>query len=77
MDLQLTQYMRTRVESVSTNFHRYLYTKINWKRKMFGLVGPRGVGKTTMFLQYIRENEQEKRCFMLLPTMFIFLRIRL
>ena len=63
MDLQLTQYMRTRVESVSTNFHRYLYTKINWKRKMFGLVGPRGVGKTTMFLQYIRENEQEKKMF--------------
>ena len=23
---------------------------------MLGLVGPRGVGKTTMFLQYIKQN---------------------
>ena len=28
---------------------------------MFGLVGPRGVGKSTMFLQYIKEHRQERR----------------
>ena len=27
---------------------------------MLGLVGPRGVGKTTMFLQYIKEHQSEQ-----------------
>lgn len=39
-----------------THFHRYLYEKINWNGRMLGLTGPRGVGKTTMILQYIKEN---------------------
>lgn len=39
-----------------TDFHRYMYFKINWKGRMIGLVGPRGVGKTTLVLQYIKEN---------------------
>lgn len=39
-----------------TDFHRYMYSKINWKGRMIGLVGPRGVGKTTLVLQYIKEN---------------------
>ncbi len=29
-------------------------------RQMLGLVGPRGVGKTTMFLQYIKEHQSEQ-----------------
>ena len=28
---------------------------------MFGLVGPRGVGKSTMILQYIRDNKDKRR----------------
>lgn len=39
-----------------TDFIRYRYDEINWSGRMFGLVGPRGVGKTTMFLQYIKQN---------------------
>lgn len=39
-----------------TDFIRYRYDEINWSARMFGLVGPRGVGKTTMFLQYIKQN---------------------
>ena len=30
---------------------------------MFGLVGPRGVGKTTLFLQYIKEHMHEQQMF--------------
>jgi len=37
-------------------FKRYLYSEITWEDRMIGIVGPRGVGKTTMLLQYIREN---------------------
>ena len=35
---------------------RYLYSSINWKLKSIGILGQRGVGKTTMMLQYIKEH---------------------
>ena len=35
---------------------RYLYKKINWDLKSIGILGQRGLGKTTMMLQYIKEN---------------------
>lgn len=63
MDLQLTNFMRNRVENVHTAFHRYLYSQINWERQMLGLVGPRGIGKTTMFLQYIKEHQEKRKMF--------------
>ena len=37
-------------------FKRYLYSEVAWDDRMIGIVGPRGVGKTTMILQYIKEN---------------------
>lgn len=42
-------------ETTST-FHRYMYGRIDWDARMVGLLGPRGVGKTTMVLQYIKEK---------------------
>lgn len=39
-----------------TRFHRYMYDRINWSSRMVGLTGPSGVGKTTLVLQYIKEN---------------------
>lgn len=63
MDYNLTKIMRERVDGVTTSFHRYMYDSINWQRQMFGLVGPRGVGKTTLFLQYIHEHEHEEKMF--------------
>jgi predicted AAA+ superfamily ATPase len=38
------------------DFKRYIYNEIAWGDRMLGIVGPRGVGKTTMLLQYIKEN---------------------
>jgi predicted AAA+ superfamily ATPase len=37
-------------------FFRYLYNEITWKNQMIGIIGPRGVGKTTLILQYIKNN---------------------
>ena len=44
------------LKATSTDFVRYKYDEINWNGHMLGLVGPRGVGKTTMVLQYIKQN---------------------
>jgi ABC-type glutathione transport system ATPase component len=30
------------------DFKRYLYSIVNWNSRMFGIVGQRGVGKTTL-----------------------------
>jgi len=38
------------------DFKRYLYTEVAWGDRMIGITGPCGVGKTTMILQYIKEN---------------------
>lgn len=46
-------------ETTST-FHRYMYDRIDWQARIVGLLGPRGVGKTTMVLQYIKENLPRK-----------------
>ncbi len=46
-------------ETTST-FHRYMYNRIDWTARMVGLFGPRGIGKTTMVLQYIKENLPRK-----------------
>jgi len=37
-----------------TSFVRYLHDKIDWKARMLGIVGARGVGKTTLLLQHIK-----------------------
>lgn len=42
-------------ETTST-FHRYMYDHIDWDARMVGLLGPRGVGKTTLVLQHIKER---------------------
>lgn len=52
---RLYEYMQRQLASVSTDFHRYVYRDIAWENRMLGLVGPRGVGKTTLFLQRIKE----------------------
>lgn len=44
------------LRAIPTVFHRYMYERINWNNRLMGLVGPRGVGKTTLMLQYAKEN---------------------
>lgn len=39
----------------SSDFHRYLYPKIDWNARMICIKGPKGVGKTTLILQHIKE----------------------
>ena len=45
-----------RIRETDTSLHRFLYPEIDWDSRLVALDGPRGVGKTTMFLQHLREN---------------------
>lgn len=59
IDQQLYSYMEGQLALTSKYFYRYLYQKIAWDDRMIGIVGPRGVGKTTMVLQYIKQHKQD------------------
>jgi uncharacterized protein len=53
---QLFQYSNQLISQVNTGFKRYMHNEINWQNRLIGLIGPRGVGKTTLVLQYINQN---------------------
>lgn len=44
------------VRRVKTDIHRYLYYQINWDNWLIAIKGARGVGKTTLMLQHIKET---------------------
>jgi uncharacterized protein len=44
------------LESVDTSFNRNLYSTINWKARGIKIEGARGVGKSTLMLQHIKNN---------------------
>ena len=59
IDISLYNYMAEVLKSTPTTFHRYLYSQINWDSRFIGIVGPRGVGKSTMIQQYLLSHRAE------------------
>jgi len=55
MDKLFEQFQKL-LRETDTSFFRYIYADMNWKSRMIGLTGPRGVGKTTLVLQHIKKN---------------------
>lgn len=49
-----------KLKNTPVEFLRHKYNQIKWESRAFGLVGPRGVGKSTMLLQYIKQNLDTK-----------------
>ena len=45
-----------KIAKIDMRFKRYLFNEINWKARIIGIKGARGVGKTTLLLQHILEN---------------------
>lgn len=52
----LIKFYHSKLAQISTSFKRYLYSEINWDARVIGIRGERGVGKTTMMLQRIKEK---------------------
>lgn len=53
---RLQEYFDNQLEYTTSLFHRYMYDRIDWDNRLIGLVGPRGVGKTTLMLQHAKER---------------------
>ncbi len=52
----LTEKYHQKYARTNTNYIREFINKIDWKNRLIGLKGSRGIGKTTLILQYIKSN---------------------
>ena len=59
LDIQiLIEHYYLKLRSTPLDFKRYLYNEINWDARIIGIRGARGVGKTTLLLQRIKEHHK-------------------
>ena len=58
IDNKLYEYMAELLKRTPLDFIRYKYDEINWNGRLVGIVGPRGVGKSTMILQRIKLSKE-------------------
>lgn len=68
----LFQYSNQLIEAVDTSFQRYLYPLINWNNRMLGIIGPRGIGKTTLVLQHIKNHLDRRNVLYVTAEDFYF-----
>jgi len=61
IEVALQTYMQEQLNLITLEFKRYMYDKIEWNLRLVGLVGPRGVGKSTMVLQHIHETMSNEK----------------
>lgn len=56
-DIQpLVNAFHRKLAATDVRFKRYLYDRINWDVRLLGIKGARGVGKTTLLMQHIKET---------------------
>lgn len=60
VDYSLVAFMEERLKNIPVAFNRYMFGRINWGSRLVGLTGPRGVGKSTMMLQYMLMHPSRK-----------------
>lgn len=76
MDI-LFEYTHQLITQVDTTFIRYAYKRINWQNRLLGLIGPRGIGKTTLILQHIKNNLNLRETLYVSAEDFYFAKNRL
>lgn len=60
MESLITRY-KNLLRSVKLDFKRNLYHQINWDARAICILGARGTGKSTLMLQYLKENLPENQ----------------
>ena len=59
----ITETFHRLIENQTQPKTRYLYPFFSLRNRLTGLIGPRGVGKTTLLLQYIKNELFKDRIF--------------
>lgn len=57
---KLYSYQNKILKSISDGWYRSAFESIDWSQRLFGIKGLRGVGKTTLLLQYLKFHYPEK-----------------
>jgi len=52
----LKEYQQNYFKMYNQTYKRYIFKEINFNSKLIGIIGARGVGKTTFLLQYLQAN---------------------
>ena len=65
IDNKLYEYMAELLKRTPLDFIRSKYDEINWNGRLVGIVGPRGVGKSTMILQRIKLSKEGHHLYVL------------
>jgi len=58
IDNALIAYMEEMLRRTPMDFVRYMADRIDWNSRLVGIVGPRGVGKSTMLLQRLKAHRE-------------------
>jgi predicted AAA+ superfamily ATPase len=53
---QLYALFDIKLRGVTLKFRRFIFDKIDWNNRLISIIGARGVGKTTLVLQYIKQQ---------------------
>ena len=59
-------------QKIQTDFVRSFMQEVNWNARFIGIKGARGVGKTTLLLQYLKINFTDKRALTLYVSLDSF-----
>lgn len=70
IDYKLYEYMDELVRRTPTDFVRYKYDEINWNGRLTGIIGPRGIGKSTMVLQHIKHSAEGHHLYVSADNVF-------
>ena len=55
------------LKGVNLSFQRYLFRQLKWDRRLIGIFGAKGVGKTTLLLQHIKSAYGDSHETLYLP----------
>ena len=52
---QIQQYSISSLKNLNIDYKRYFFNEVDFNNKLIGIIGDRGIGKTTFLLQYLKE----------------------
>ncbi|WP_456449273.1 ATP-binding protein [Hydrogenimonas sp.] len=54
---RIQQYSLSSLKNLSIDYRRYFFDEVDFDNKLIGIIGDRGIGKTTFLLQYLKSLE--------------------
>ncbi|MEI7594634.1 MAG: AAA family ATPase [Bacteroidota bacterium] len=56
--IKLIEKSSRKINTINNLYNRFLLNKVNWNHKLISILGSRGVGKTTLLLQYLKQLQK-------------------